>query len=474
MTSLEWTTTHAPKAVGEMVGSKSGPESLLKWLRSWSGQGKPPQTRVALVTGPTGCGKTLLAHLACKDAGISSTIELNTMAKRTKKAITQVEDAFRSKNMASMFSKTNSSKPGAVIVDDIDACDQGGLTQILIFARKSKVPVICTASSSYNRALKSLADMALGIRLFHPSPDQLAGYLMGVVRVEAPRAVFPQSSARTLAVACGCDVRQALIELRMTLMTNSRAMIRNDDGSLVDRPIGLFDVVPRLFKPTANGSVSFAGESDRLYHSDRQMVPAMVAENYVRTSAPLAELANAAEYVSLGDTMARRSPAEIHGFMSVTMPCAAVHTTLKGRAEFPASLAQEGRANAREKTLTAAARCMTAATATTHTALSFAVEDAPGLKVHYVDTLALTVKKNPKAVGVIAQAIAAEMHKMYGLGRDDWDLVSEVATFPPNKPADGVTATAKAALTRAFTTLVGKGEPAAKKRKIDVDDDDSD
>lgn len=458
----EWTTKHAPKTVAQFLGSHTGPDALLKWLRTWA----PGKTRGALITGTTGCGKTLLAHLVCKEAGISGVVELNTMRKRTKKAISDIEQAFHTKGIPTFFKK--SQRPGAVIVDDVDVCDQGGLAQIVAFVRRSSVPVICTAGAGYNKALKSLADCTLPVKLYKPSPDQIATFLMGIVRIEYPNrppAMFTMATARALVSACDCDVRQCIMELRMCTRTPCSMVARGESGTLVDRPIGLFDTIPKLFRA---GPVSVA-ETERMYQTDKYMIPAMVAENWLRSELSMERAPEIAEAVSLGDTLVRRAPAEVQGFFTTTAPCALTRSALKMRAEFPAALGQESKAKSRERELTDLARRITAGTARQTTMTMLAEEVVQGLRARYVDTMAMVVRVNAKAIPAVAKVMAEEMTRA-GMKRDDWLLLAEEGTFPPAKPAEGVSTAAKSALTRSFTAL-NKGEPPAAKRARKADEE---
>ena len=456
---MEWTDKYAPKKVSEMVGPKTPGETLLRWLRGWKGG-------AALLAGPTGVGKTLLAHLACKEVGLHDVLEINGVSKRTKKTMLKMEDAFKSQSVQSFFSiKTAEKKkngPSAVILDDVDTCDQGGLPQILLFVRKSVVPVIFTSADGYNHNMKPLNEMAMTIRMYRPTADQIAMHLVTVARIEG-KSLLP-SVAKSIAMSCNCDVRQSVLELRMGLLTNAIfAFGKNEDGAFCDHELGLFNIPVRLF--VTKRSTQFVAEADRLYKMDPSVVPLMVHENYAKSKGvSLDSLALASEAMSMGDTMNRTS-AEFHGFFSTTLPCALVGGPLGARVEFPAMLNKISATIRVNKMMNDMRAMVTTGTRNVLTLLEFSAEG-------YAQTLqrklvGLYSRAPTSKINLAAEYVAIEMHQ-YGMGIKEWNELS--AHCMPASSAPKVSLVAKAALIKAFNKRNGTinrppEEPVKKKAK---------
>lgn len=78
-----WTTKYAPKSPEDLVGNHAAFENLVSWLRSWA---PGSAQHAALLAGPPGIGKTTMALLAAKQAGLD-TIEMNASDVRNKASL---------------------------------------------------------------------------------------------------------------------------------------------------------------------------------------------------------------------------------------------------------------------------------------------------------------------------------------------------------------------------------------------------
>lgn len=490
----DWTVKYAPQSISGMIGPQGTPQALLRWLKTWK-----PNTRQksALISGPSGCGKTLMARLVCKEAGITNYLELNCINKRTKKTIEAIRDAFRYRPVLSFITKDKQQPkalPGAVIVDEIDACDPGGLPELLIHIRASHVPVICIAGDGYNKTLKNLAASSVQMRMLKPSADQIASRIMYICEREKLSKTINPASAKALANACNCDVRQAILELYMTSKSGSLTIARNEEGLVCDRPLGVFEVMPKLFPPPS--TVAGPGKTpvlrapgfataERMHHMDRSLVPLMVAENYVkapRLQKNLGLIAEIADSISIANAMEgqmfRRGAWETQEafthFATIRPVMLAAGGPLLGKAEFPSVLGKLSSARKTEKQVHDIALRMTASFGgkVLYTGMGqVACELVPTFSRKYVDTYARICQAAPKRIGDAATVIATEMNG-YNLDRSDWELLlTSRNTLVRQAPA--ISTNAKTALTKAFTVF--KKGPAKRQRSVkDGDDEDED
>lgn len=123
-----------------------------------------------MLSGPPGIGKSTLAELTCTESKLFNVLHLDSSRKRTKKALDEIEEAFRSRKVDAYFTgKMQRAKPGAVIVDDLDAmvtggADRGGVAQIVSFVKTSLVPIICICNNPNHDSLKTLVTHCMHIR----------------------------------------------------------------------------------------------------------------------------------------------------------------------------------------------------------------------------------------------------------------------------------------------------------------------
>ena len=479
----QWTSKYEPRTVAQLVGPRGTPEALLKWVRGWTAG----RQCSALLTGPPGCGKTMLARLACKEAGITNVLELNCINKRTKKTIEAIRDAFCSRPVLSFVSSAKSPRPGAVIIDEADFCDQGGLPELIKHIRKSRVPVICIAGDGYSKAIKPLAASSFQLRMLRPSADQIGAHLMMICHCEKIVGKLSVGSARALAAACNCDVRQSILELYMASKSDTLAIARNEDGLVCDRQLGAFDILPKLFPPSSSSTTTTTTVNfslcERMHHMDKSLVPLLVAENYLKAARyakkkDLEGLALAADSISMGNViegnMLRRGAWDTQdefAYFATVRPAALSGGPLVAKAEFPTVLAQTTAARKAEVRARDIGARMTASFGglVPHVSGPEVAADLMGVfACKYVDTYARICLVAPGRCSEAAEMVASEMGG-YNLDKSDWDSIA-TARLLARPAAHAPTPAAKAALTRAF------GKPAAPRRSrpeaVDEDDDD--
>lgn len=483
MATLLYADKYRPSVSRCVVGADYAARELVKWLKAWKNKDTP---RAFLLSGPPGIGKSLLVDLVTAENGIPNAIRFDSLKKRTRAALKQVEEAFGTRKVDAYFSgKMQRSKPGAVIMDDMDSmltsADQGGIPQIVSFIKTTRVPVICICNDANSRSMQALRAKCQHVRMQRPTPQAIVAHLAGICRAESPK--FPVGQMRVIATASGGDVRQAVNELQFALSGNGSPGVSMSEGTglTVDRPLNPFDAASALFRQfshvqaqAVNGAaascraaVPLLQASARAVDSDQHLVPLMVQENYLRTAqGSFDKIADAAEAMSLGDVLeghCRRAPGimqDARAVVAVAVPCFAVDARLSARAEFPALMSHTAEINRRNRTMVEMAGRMSAG-GIHRGARELATEDIGLLQaivVQPLDAYTPSARSASKEQLASVATVAAQLRDMH-LTRLDWDYIAETADMPSIRAArkrKPVAPAARSALTRAMQPKVSR------------------
>lgn len=152
---------YQPKTSQEFIENIKEKQQIKKWLV------ETPKLKNALIlSGPTGCGKTLLIKLLCSETGYR-TLYFDASVKRTKK---DVEDVY-SKNMKA----TNK----IFIMDELESASTSdmGISNyskwIDVKKRKSAIPFVFIINSTYISKLNDLKQHCIQFELKYPSTKNI-------------------------------------------------------------------------------------------------------------------------------------------------------------------------------------------------------------------------------------------------------------------------------------------------------------
>jgi len=435
-----WVDKYSPRSTHEIIlSNRDVLVRLVGWLRGWSAaSGRRPTA--ALVSGPSGVGKTTAVDLAVAEAGLTR-LEFNASDARSKKTLQEdVSDSIRNHSITSFVvgSSPDKTKMMALVMDEVDgmsAGDRGGIQELIQMIKKTKVPIVCICNDRMNQKVRALATHCLDLRFPKPTSQQVANRLLEISRAE--RVPLTPDGAQRLAAAADGDIRQAIHSLYFQSLGGLGGGAAQPCPNTKDVEVKVFDSVPRLLNYVGLKAEQKLG----FYYADSDMLPLMVQENYIHTKPRLACAASggsrthmsliskAADDISAADVVNRSMRKggrwdlmDEHAFLSSVMPSYSVQGPLVDRLAFPAWLGKNSTSTKNARLLRELQMHMRLATGGASSA---------DVNLDYVPRLARRLTEPLSKSGTSAVGEVIDLMDGYELSREDCDSVLEVWGLRP-------------------------------------------
>lgn len=265
-------------AIPDFIGNPSALSEAKRWASEWASNKRQPPL---LISGPTGTGKTLLAHALALEFGWQL-FEFNA---------SDIRDEESVKRLLSHASSSNSLFGGMrlILIDDADslsgASDRGGagaIAKILLAARQ---PIILTAANPHEKKLSAIKAHCTPIELRRAH----ASSIKALLRKKAGQLSIQigEDGLEKISQSCSGDIRAALNDL-----------LAQNTGSFRDREKNIFDVVRAILKSVKYSEARQAAFSSSTDHDTLKL---WVAQNIpLEYSSPF-DIAEAYNSISRAD-----------------------------------------------------------------------------------------------------------------------------------------------------------------------------
>jgi replication factor C large subunit len=236
---LPWVQKYAPKNTKEHIGQELALESLRTFLKDF------PKKRAAILSGPTGVGKTDAVYLIAKEHELEL-LEVNASDDRDKQAIlAKVGEAAAQK---SLFFKGK-----IILIDEVDSVsgrqDFGAIPAIISVIEKSRVPIIMTGNDVFDPKFSSLRSKSKIIECTPLDYTSIVKILKRICKTE--NLTCTEDVLARLARRSGGDARAAITDLQI-LSFGRKSIEKEDIDALSERKntSSMAQALTKIFKST--------------------------------------------------------------------------------------------------------------------------------------------------------------------------------------------------------------------------------
>jgi hypothetical protein len=243
---------YKPTTLNQIVGNKTTIQNIFNWINS-------PSSKLCLIHGPTGIGKTLCVELICNKLNIQPHYIDNTIE-------TFDINIFKSLNLHNPITR----KKNYIIIEEIDTISNSTLDEIAQQINNIHIPIICISNTNYIQPIKCISDKITNFKLYPPNLSEIIAFLSPILREN--KIILEQKKLIDIINTCKCDVRYILNTIEM--LKYGKSTISNNFKDHTS--LNMFDVGKEMFN--MDNTIE---EKYNLFFLEYSLMPLFIYENYV-------------------------------------------------------------------------------------------------------------------------------------------------------------------------------------------------
>ena len=286
-----WIDKYKPETLDNVYGNKVLINTLDNYVKSLKDNSK--LNKNILISGPSGIGKTSIAHLVLKKNNYR-VIEFNASNIEGNKTVKNViKNSFFHNNVLEMFNQDK--KTTAVIIDEYDALisigAKTGTSEILSLLKTShktkkdkekiKVPIIFTCKNLNEKKILELKKYCKEFKLKDLTTFEIEQVLNNIIKKEEIN--FDDDAFKIFCKSQGKDIRNNINNLQYLFKKDIKHITIDNIKKLEstinekDKDIQLNTGINKIF--LSNNIKN--SELEDIYHMDTFLIPMIIHENYI-------------------------------------------------------------------------------------------------------------------------------------------------------------------------------------------------
>jgi hypothetical protein len=252
-----FTEKYEPKNISQIVGHKKILPDIFNWIHS-------PTTKLCLIEGPIGIGKSLCVKLICNQLKIQPYYVDNSQENINI-------------NILKSFNHMNriTNKKNYIIIEEIDTISTQNIEDIVKNINNINVPIICISNTNYIPPIKSISNMITNFKMFAPYENEILEFLYPILREN--KISLTQNNLKNIISNCNNDIRYILntIEMMMYDSNINKNSINTKDHTLMN----MFEISKGLFDMDKSIDEKFD-----LFSLEYSIMPLFIQENYINNT----------------------------------------------------------------------------------------------------------------------------------------------------------------------------------------------
>ena len=277
---------YQPTTISQIIGNKKTIPDIFNWISS-------PTTKLCLIDGPTGIGKSLCIKLICDELNIQSyyvdnlyeNIDINIL-----KSLNRINPMTNKKNY--------------IIIEEIDTISNSVLDEIVKDINNIHVPIICISNTNYIPSIKSITDKITNFKMVSPYDNEILTFLYPILREN--KIFIKQNELNDIINNCNRDIRYILNTIEMMTYDKNKNNI-NEINFKDHTSLNMFEISKRLFDMDKTFD-----EKYNLFFLEYSIMPLFIQENYINNTfnvkditKKMENISDSAELLANGDVVER-------------------------------------------------------------------------------------------------------------------------------------------------------------------------